>query len=149
MKRVYLAAKYSSNKQMREYRQTLIQYDIAVTSRWIDQHGGDQSESAGPSSLNIAPHMYVRFAAADVQDIMDADTLIFFSQGDGRESKGGRHTKLGIAIGLGKSIVIIGPRENVFHCIPTITHCYSWFEFERWLAKERTEDVWPYGQKEQ
>ena len=38
------------------------------------------------------------------------------------QSKGGRHTELGIALALGKRISLIGPNEQVFHRHPSITH---------------------------
>jgi len=44
-------------------------------------------------------------------------------------SRGGRHVEFGIALGMRKRAVVIGPRENVFHCLP--------FPYIEWYPDER------------
>jgi hypothetical protein len=39
-------------------------------------------------------------------------------------SRGGRHIEFGMALGLGKRLTIIGPRETVFHHLDEI----EWFQ---------------------
>lgn len=116
MKKIYLAARYSRNAEMREYRDILHSIGYAVTSHWIDQHGGLEAESCSFERLNNYPEDCDRFAQVDIRDLQLADTVISFTEANPGSSKGGRHIEHGMAIALGKTIVIVGPRENVFHC---------------------------------
>lgn len=51
-------------------------------------------------------------------------------------SRGGRHVELGMAIALSKTIVIVGPRENVFCTLPGIVHHDTWPDRAYWRAFE-------------
>jgi crossover junction endodeoxyribonuclease RusA len=61
------------------------------------------------------------FAADDFQDIKSCDLLIAFTEAD-MHPRGSRHVELGIALALGKKIIVVGPRENVFCCLPQVMH---------------------------
>jgi len=123
MKRLYFAAHYARNAEMRNYRDRLTPFGYEVTSRWIDQHGGSLTEALGESDLNADPSLGTPYAEKDIADIVAADTVISFTNGQGR---GGRHVEFGIAWALQKQLIIIGPREHVFHCLPGI-HCWPNF----------------------
>ena len=51
-KKVYLAARYSRNEEMRGVRDVLEVLGYEVTSRWIDQHGGNLLESIVAEQLD-------------------------------------------------------------------------------------------------
>ena len=53
--KVYLAARYSRNAEMRGVRDVLQGLGYKVTSRWIDQHGGNLLESIVAEKLNADP----------------------------------------------------------------------------------------------
>ena len=44
-------------------------------------------------------------------------------------TRGGRHAEFGIALALGKRVIVIGPRENVFHALPAVERYESWAAF--------------------
>jgi len=47
--------------------------------------------------------------------------LLFFSEPpDSHSKRGGRHVEFGLALAWGKRLMIVGPRENVFHCLPQV-----------------------------
>lgn len=121
----YLASRYSRNAEMRGYRDALQALGHEVTSRWIDQHGGNLLESLVAGELNSDPEGCSKYAAIDVDDLTRADTVISFTSAEGG-GKGGRHIELGLALGLGKHLVICGPRENVFHTLPQIEWHPDW-----------------------
>lgn len=123
--KIYLAARYSRNAEMRGVRDVLQGLGHEVTSRWIDQHGGSLPESIAASKLNEDPEGAYPFAEADVEDLAAADTVVSFTSADGG-GKGGRHVELGLALGLGKRVLIVGPRENVFHTLPVIEWYPDW-----------------------
>lgn len=116
MARIYLAARYSRNPEMREVRDRLEAAGHEVTSRWIDQHGGELEESFTPEKLAVDPGFCARYARKDIDDLMAADVVVSFT-GKGGGGKGGRHVEFGVAYALGKACVLVGPRENVFHCL--------------------------------
>jgi hypothetical protein len=117
MTRIYLAARYSRNAEMRGVRDVLEALGHEVTSRWIDQRGGNLLESLVAAELNANPDGCAQYAAIDVDDLTRAETVISFTSAEGG-GKGGRHIEFGLALGLGKHLVIVGPRENVFHTLP-------------------------------
>src|SRR5262249_1689939 len=96
---IYLAARYSRNEEMRGYREVLeTEFGYRVTSRWIDQHGGQLEESMGPDQIEANRTAASVFADKDIADLRAADIVIHFTGGTG--SKGGRHTEMGFALGL-------------------------------------------------
>jgi hypothetical protein len=135
MRKIYLAAQYARNPEMRQVRNILHGLGYSVTSRWIDQHDGSLEEALGEAELGANPERGVPFALKDIEDIRAADTVIHFT-GAGR---GGRHTEFGIAIALGKSLILIGPREHVFHTLPQIL----WFPDMPALIRYLLEDPMP------
>jgi hypothetical protein len=68
-----------------------------------------------------------RLARDDVEDVSRCDMLIAFTDAPrSGSSRGGRHVELGIAIGLHKQVVIVGPRENLFCHLPQVRQCDTW-----------------------
>ncbi len=133
--KIYLASRFSRNDEMRGVRDVLTALGHEITSRWIDQHGGDQLESAAQEVLNSDPESVCHFGVHDLEDIQAADTTISFTSADGG-GKGGRHVEHGIALGLGKRVIVCGPRENIFHTLPQVEHYATWRELALMFSKE-------------
>lgn len=118
---IYLASRYSRYKEMQQVRADLEQRGHQVTSRWIN--GDHQISDSGLSDAEREKER-IRFACEDLRDLERSDTIISFTEPPrSTNSRGGRHVELGIAIGLCKRTVVVGPRENVFHCLPSV----MWF----------------------
>jgi hypothetical protein len=118
---VYLAARYSRHPQMRRIRDSLTSVDVVVTSRWIDCHTdveGDFTASFTSEFMSGYPQKCSPLARNDVEDVRLADTLISFTEGGG--GRGGRHVEFGIALALDKRLIVIGPREHIFHTLPQV-----------------------------
>jgi hypothetical protein len=116
MEVVYLAAWYPRHAEMRQYRNDLQARGIVVSSRWIDQHGGDVLESFGAEKLNADPEHCAKYAKIDLDDLAAADTIISFT-GMGGGGKAARHWEAGWAYAARKRQILVGPREHVFHTL--------------------------------
>lgn len=116
--KIYLAARYSRHLEMQGYRDRLQTLGHIVTSRWIN--GGHQISDAGMSEQSPAMERE-RFATEDLIDLSAANLVISFTEPPrSTNSRGGRHVEFGIAIGLGLTNIVVGPRENVFHCLASV-----------------------------
>ena len=116
--KIYLAARYSRGGDLRETRTKLEALGHTVTSRWID--GDHQISDAGLSDEAKAAER-TRFALEDWEDLLAADCVISFTERP-RETntRGGRHVEYGAALAAGKRCIVVGFRENVFHCLPQV-----------------------------
>lgn len=123
--KIYLAARYSAHPQMREVRDDLAKLGHEVTSRWIDMHDGKHATSFAVETLNEDPASCAKLGIHDVEDVQAADTVISFTAGSAG-SKGGRHVEFGLALGLSKRLLVVGPREHIFHTLPQVEHHDTW-----------------------
>lgn len=55
---------------------------------------------------------------------------MFFSEPpDSHSKRGGRHVEFGMALAWGLRLIVIGQRENVFHCLPQVERYDTWDDF--------------------
>lgn len=116
--KVYLAASYSRRQEMVHHAAAVLrEAGLEVTSRWIDgSHELDDSATVEDRA---------RLAMEDLEDVVRADVVLSFTDGpqSAGKGRGGRHVELGIALALGKRVLLIGPPENVFHYLPQVERC--------------------------
>ena len=61
------------------------------------------------------------FAKDDFDDLRNADLVVAFTEPPrSGNSRGGRHIEAGLALAWGITLWIVGPRENVFYCLPQV-----------------------------
>ncbi len=124
--KIYLASRYSRNEEMRAVAADLIAQGHEVTSRWIQ--GDHQIDDAGLSA-QAAEAERIRFAQEDWADLLAADCCLSFTEVPRTEkTRGGRHVEFGAALALGKDCIVVGHRENVFHCLPQVDFYATWAE---------------------
>src|SRR5678815_1657271 len=76
-----------------------------VTSQWLKAFEGLSDE----------------YARKDLDDVAAADMLLFVNYEAWKNSgTGGRHVEFGYAIALGRRIVLIGSRSNIFHYLSNV-----------------------------
>lgn len=122
--RIYLAARYSRREELCGYAEALRLRGYYVTSRWLA--GNHQIDDAG-LSVEAAREERTRFAMEDWHDLMTADICISFTETPrSSNSRGGRHVEFGAALACGLRCLVVGPRENVFHCIPCVEVFDEW-----------------------
>jgi hypothetical protein len=138
----YFAARFSRNAELRGYRDELLAAvpGTTVTSRWIDLHPditGGQAVSFTPDELAADPEHCWRYGQHDLEDLARAAAIVSFT-GDGGGGKGGRHIEHGVAIAYVDNapilagrfrLIVVGPRENIFHCHPATEVYATWAEF--------------------
>ncbi len=117
---VYFAARYARGPKLQPLAAALERRGHTVTSRWITGHGGTLPASLPSGRLNDDPAGCARYAQADIDDLRAADLVVSFTDVGG--GKGGRHVEFGVALALGKRLVVVGPREHVFHALPEVEH---------------------------
>lgn len=128
--RVYLAARYSRKNEIADLVPVFVEHGISVCSRWLRE--------ISPPDTNlpdVSPEFCQETAEADLEDIGACDVLVFFAEDPMIGTpRGGRHVELGLALGLGKRVVVIGKHENIFHFLPGVTVYES---LDKFLEKEK------------
>lgn len=126
--KVYLAARYCRRKELCGYRAVLEeQCGYTCTARWLD--GSHRIDDNGLSEEAMEEER-ARFAEEDRDDLMRADLVISFTEPPrSPHSRGGRHVEFGMALAAKKVLIVIGHRENVFHCLDCVIFYPSWEAF--------------------
>ena len=125
--KIYIAARFSRRPECNDLAHKLKTRGHIITSRWVKP----DSDHVLPTGLSLqaADSERERFALEDVEDVVNCDTLVSLQEEPRNNGRGGRHVEFGLALGLNKLIVCIGPRETVFHHLPKIIHFNSIEEF--------------------
>lgn len=94
---------------------------VVVTSRWLHS-------PAPVSQCDLDGGSAAFLAKMDLEDLRSSDLCIAFTEPPDSMAKGrgGRHVELGIALGLGLDVMVVGPREHVFHALDSIAWAPSW-----------------------
>lgn len=127
--RVYLAARYSRQAELRGYAAQLRERGYHVTSSWLDiDEGADPVARANENRKTCeVPETARAYARQDRDDIETSDLLILFAEPAGSYgSRGGRLVELGMAIGLQLEVHVVGRAETVFHRLPEVRLHGSW-----------------------
>lgn len=118
---VYLAARYSRRDELRQVRDELQRRGHVVSSRWLDTDW----ERRPDGGSTVAPDEHrVRYCLIDLEDVLAADCLVSFTEEPNsvHGKRGGRHVEYGVALQAGKRLIVVGPRENLFHHHPKVEH---------------------------
>lgn len=116
--KIYLAGQYKRRDEFRGVAVLLERAGLPCTSRWL-QETGPVTEQMGDNPEDF----YRSVATVDIADIDSADAILFFSEDPNvGVVRGGRHVEFGYALAKGKKLCVIGPKENVFHCLDGVQH---------------------------
>lgn len=123
-RKIYLAARYSRRDELAGYAEQLREMGYEVTSRWLN--GNHQISDEGLSEEDSREERE-RFATEDFEDLASAGCVISFTEPPrSGNSRGGRHVEFGMAVALGHRLMVVGHRENVFHCLPRVEFYPVW-----------------------
>lgn len=137
-KDIYLSAPYNQREEMIAYAQELQLAGHNITSKWIHgdhhlvpwKHRKNWTNDVGTDDA-VDPNAQP-IALEDYENLKKANTIIFFSRKPSNPApRGSRHVEFGIALEVRMDILVIGPRENLFHTMPGIQHWPSWEEFKQ------------------
>lgn len=115
---------------MKEYASQLEAAGITCTSRWLDEA---ETEKGLPKSAT----KNLEVSVIDIEDVHTADALVLFSEDpEIGIPRGGRNVEFGYALGKSKPVLVVGPYENIFHYLPTVSHYVTWghalYKLLRW-----------------
>lgn len=112
----YLAAKFSRREEMEKFAYDLPSVEHECIARWV--YGGENGLTRE------------QIAVLDLEDVAKADGIILFTHPRSEpQPGGGRFVEFGYAIALGKRLVVVGPKENVFMDTPGVEMFDSWDDF--------------------
>lgn len=130
--RWYLAAQFARQEEMRRKAAQLQESGQEVTSRWIYSGGAVRDMTDEERENQAISHM---------EDIVKSDGIIIFTKDDegAYPSLGGRHVEFGAGLGTNKTMVVVGPRENIFHWLPNVQVFETFEAFLATLSQPFTE----------
>jgi nucleoside 2-deoxyribosyltransferase len=108
---VYLAGRTARRRELADAAVALGAGGIKVVSSWL----GDVKAGSARSDDDAATA-----AARNLRDVEHCDIFVAVTDGAGSFGRGGRHVELGVALALGKRVLVAGPPEHVFHRIADI-----------------------------
>lgn len=121
--RVYLASRFSRLPELLAHKAELEEHGIQITSRWL--LGGHEWVGTSDEEIPVARNHI--FATEDLEDITNADVVVCFTESArSGPARGGRHFEAGYAYAIGKPIVVVGYRENVFYCLASMCFAEDW-----------------------
>lgn len=130
--RVYLAAAWSRQQEIRKVAEQLQTIGVEVTSRWLDERG--------PAIVQDKAKYRRETAFIDIQDVRRADMLIRFTDNLTSETipshlgTGARMFEFGLAWGAGIPVVVVGGTQNVFDMLPNLVHLKDLNELLEFLS---------------
>ncbi len=125
--RIYLAGSYGRREELCEYAAERRSMGYIVSCRCLTDDHSIEDDQLTKGELLM--RTVSRFAEEDLQDLLRADCIISFTEMPKETvSRGGRHVELGFALAQDDKmrLIIVGPRENVFHYLPVIEHYDTW-----------------------
>lgn len=141
--RIYLAAAWSRQAEIREFAPRLEALDHIITSRWL-------YEVPAPTGKNRERHLR-ETAFIDIQDVRKADLLVRFTdeitqlgyEGSTPIARvellsGARMFEFGLAWGAGIPIIVVGGMQNMFDRLINVTHLPDKEAFVKFLSTKET-----------
>lgn len=109
--KVYLAAQYKQKNELREYADSLRADGHAVVAEWLKEPYDPNCALADLTDESLR-----QIAEQDCNDIRRADVVMSFTVPETEATKrGGRHVEFGYALAFDKRLIVVGPKENIFH----------------------------------
>lgn len=125
--KVYLAAPYSMKDTLAVHAEELRSRGIQVTSSWLNE---PYKSTISPQDL--PPEENQSYALQDVNDVVAANILVFYTDPTKTIVRAGRHVEFGMALACGRMgrpfpIFVVGKEhENIFHYMPQVYHFETW-----------------------
>ncbi len=123
MSKIYVSATFARMMEARQIAERLIAEGHEITSTWVYQVLPNQNNPVQPGKAK-------EYGDRDLEETLKS-TLLIQLTGDPKDivpTGGGRHIEFGIALAKQIPIIIIGPRENVFHHIEGVMVVASVYE---------------------
>lgn len=112
--KVYIAASLSDIETIRAVSANL-SLSAVVTSSWLEE--GEPVDANDPNETDMNKRAR---ANEDILDIMRSDIVLISTAVP--STTGGFMWEMGMAFGLGKRIILAGPKTSVFHYLNAVEH---------------------------
>ena len=126
---IYLAGKYTSKERLSARREQMRRMGYNVTSSWLDEVWRD---------YDAPDEVRVENAHRDFEEIEDAHCLIIDTFDE--SATGGREVEMGYAMYKGITVVLVGPKRNVFHYIVN-KHFETWDDLLDEMAADAAAEI--------
>lgn len=143
MRRIYIAGRFSRQAEFNEYAKMLRVAGATIDCRWLKREENDWSAATIRAGDLYSQTKGRAAAVEDYRDVSRSNMLLSFTENDDAGyTSGGRHVEFGIAYTYGLRLVIVGPRENVFHCFDGVEQFDTFEAFMKsdflvaWLSYE-------------
>ena len=122
MTKIYLASRYSDKAQIQKYADDLKFAGFECTSNWLKEpHQPDSMLSV------LTPDLKIEYARQDVSDVLRSNVFVVFTaEEDTPIIRGGHIFETGLAYAAKIPILVVGPRQCLFHWLPDIQICPTW-----------------------
>jgi len=131
---IYLAGSFSRCEELNGYADELRSLGHIVDCRWLEGFHQVHPGAWKVENSEEMPPEAERFAIDDLKDLYASDIVVSFT-GTGAH-RGGRHVEFGMGVAWGKRMIVVGKRENVFHCLPVVEFFEDWPSCLRALAED-------------
>lgn len=112
--KIYLAARYDRKEEVAKMAVWLASLGFEMTCTWVKRETSLYDDVMGTEEGTLN-------ALLDVEDVGRSDILVLLAEEPGNgSSRGGRHVEFGMAVALGLQLVVLGAKENIFHCLPYV-----------------------------
>ena len=123
--RLYLAGRYSRKEELKSYVPLLEANGFEVLTNWLKEKADSNIGLDEMTNEECEDTSNV-----DLTDIQSVEAMLFFAEDPLTGTpRGGRHVEFGYALALKKPIFVVGPKENIFHWQPYVTHFESIEDF--------------------
>lgn len=124
--RVYLAAAWKERAMMPEIARQFEKAGHQVTHRWWEY---EEPPGCNYPSNDESPELE-DIAASDYIGVVQCDALVLLNT----QKSEGKAVETGIAIALGKPIILVGTRSNIFHYCGCVYPVFDVVQAIEWLA---------------
>lgn len=130
---VYIAGFFDTRARLLEIRTLLEKLGLTVTSEWLDEAPKNYIPGQDTIKASNTTDAYARRCAQrDKRDINRAHFVIVDTIDV--TPRGGREWEGGYAEGIGRRVMVVGPRRNVFHYTVS-SHFETWEEALSYIAQ--------------
>lgn len=128
--KLYLAGQYKQKDKLAAVADQLRAAGHTIIAHWLDE-----PHSPNTTLDQVPDDQLTEYALCDLEDIEACEIFVFFSVDPATLTlRGGRHVEYGYALRCGKPIIVVGPKENIFHYLPLTNHVVDIEELKHDLA---------------
>jgi hypothetical protein len=128
MAKIYIAGAFARQDELLGVSKKLQSLGYEITARWLSQE--DTKAIAACENDDQKEKLLRIYAYNDYYDVMACDILVRFSDAEAMQEKlsdsklvsGARHFEHGVAWVLGKRVIVVGGKQNIFDRLDGTEH---------------------------